>query len=116
MILPRSPSDYFLSEKLLLGLFPFGCHETVVISPLDLCDHSIRFIDKDLALHVVLLCIKAPIPSFYFAASSCAHISSLVNITTAVSVETLTMVVDEEALAQDETGINGITLELNGDL
>lgn len=29
---------------------------------------------------------------------------------------TLTMVVDEEPLAQDETGINRITLELNGDL
>lgn len=30
--------------------------------------------------------------------------------------ETLTVVVDEEPLAQDETGINGITLELDGDL
>lgn len=30
--------------------------------------------------------------------------------------ETLTMVVDEEPLAQDETGIDGITLKLNGDL
>lgn len=99
-----------------MGLFLFGCHETVVINPLDLCDHSIRFIEKDLTLHVVLLCIKAPIHLFYFAASSCTHISSLANITTVVSVETLTMVVDEEALAQDETGINGIALELNGNL
>lgn len=35
---------------------------------------------------------------------------------TASERQTLTMVVDEEPLAQDETGINGITLELNGDL
>lgn len=32
------------------------------------------------------------------------------------SDKTLTVVVDEEALAQDEAGIDGITLELNGDL